>query len=157
MKGGRGTNIPDDDHVMRYVPWGRLRRDEHDNVVGFLPQAFRLRPGEDYLSVNWQEYYEGDRDTQIRLSVWAMRSSFGAGRKSAFAVGNVGRIKEVAQTAGARIRITHEPDGEVKPGHAGLRRLPSEDLTLLEALAADAFTDRVDNAQVIEKPPAGQK
>jgi hypothetical protein len=30
------TNLPDEDHVMRYVPWKKLRRDEDDNVLGFL-------------------------------------------------------------------------------------------------------------------------
>jgi hypothetical protein len=77
MKGGKGKNLPDEDHVIRYVPWGRLRKDEDDNVLGFLPQAFQLRPEEDYLSVNWVEYHDGDRESQIRLSVWDMRDSFG--------------------------------------------------------------------------------
>jgi len=157
MKGGRGRNLPDDDHVMRYVPWGRLRRDGEDNVIGFLPQAFRRREGEDYLSVNWVEYHDGDRETQIRLSVWAIRASFpnGLGPKSAFAVGNVAKIKQVAEGGGAKIRITHEPDGDVNPGHAGLRRMPADDLALLEALAADAFTERVNNVDIAEKSPGG--
>jgi hypothetical protein len=63
MKGGKGKNLPDEDHVVRYVPWGRLRRDEDENVLGFLPQAFQLRQEEDYLSVNWLQYYDGDPET----------------------------------------------------------------------------------------------
>jgi hypothetical protein len=147
MKGGKGKNL-------RYVPWGRLRKDEDGNVIGFLPQAFRLREGEDYLSVNWLEYYEGDRDAQIRLSVWAIRASFPnpLGPKSAFGIANIARIKEIALSAGARLRIIHEPEGDVNPGHAGVRRLPADDLTLLEALAADAFTERVSNAEIAKQP-----
>jgi hypothetical protein len=55
------TNLPDEDHVMRYVSWARLRRDEDDNILGFLGAAFQLRPDEESLSVNWLEYFDGDR------------------------------------------------------------------------------------------------
>ena len=123
-------------------------------LIGLLPQAFQLREREDYLSVNWLEYHDGDRDTQIRLSVWAVRSSFSKplGPKSAFGIANVAKIKEVAQGSGARVRVTHEPHGESNPGHAGVRRLPADDLSLLEALAADAFTEMVSNAEIVIKP-----
>jgi hypothetical protein len=154
MKGGRGKNLPDEDYIMRYVPWGRLRRDEDDNVLGYLPQAFQRREDEDYLSVNWLEFHDGDRDTQIRLSVWAIRDSFDKplGGKSAFAIGNVSKVKEISEKSGSRVRIVHEPIEPKNPAHSGVRRLPRDDLTLLEALAADAFTDRVNNADIAAKP-----
>ena len=60
------TNLPDEHHVMRYVPWTRLRKDEDDNVLGFLGDAFKLKPNEDHLSVNWLEYFDGDRDMKIQ-------------------------------------------------------------------------------------------
>ena len=155
MKGGRGTNLPNDDHVMRYVPWRRLRRDENDNVVGFLPQAFELREGEEYLSVNWLQFHEGDRGTQVRLSVWGIRESFERplGAKSAFAIGNVGMVKDICQKAGSRVRIVHEPEPQ-NPGHSAVRRLPRDDLSLLDALAADVFAERVDNSDIPPKPTA---
>src|SRR5271169_6779329 len=98
-KGGRSKNLPDEDHVIRYVPWTRLLKDEDENVIGFLPQAFQLRADEDYLSVNWLQYYDGDREAQIRLSVWAIRSTFekSLGAKSAFAIGNVAKVKKTSQ------------------------------------------------------------
>lgn len=154
MKGGKGKNLPDEDHLIRYVPWGRLRKDEDDNVLGFLPQAFQLRPDEDYLSVNWVEYYDGDRESQIRLSVWAMRNSFEKplGAKSAFAIGNVAHIKKACEGFGSRVRVVHEPDLPKNPGHSAIRRLPRDDLNLLDALAADAFTDRVNNIEIPLRP-----
>lgn len=157
MKGGRGKNIPDDDHVIRHVPWARLRRDEDDNVIGFLPQAFQLRPDEQYLSVNWMEYHDGDRDTQITSSIWGIRASFERplGAKSAFGIASVTTIKDISQAAGTRVRITHEPDGDRNPGHAGIRQLPRDDLNLLEALAADAFVERVNNADIRGEPTTG--
>ena len=123
MKGGKGANLPDTDHVIRYVSWNRLRRDGDDNVLGFLPQAFDLRPGEPYLSVNWLEYQEGDRETQIRLSIWAMRC----------------------------VRVVHEPE-PANPGHSAIRQLQSDDLTLLEALAADAFVEKINNSDIPVAP-----
>ena len=81
------TNLPDDDHVMRYVPWGKLRRDGDDNVLGFLGEAFKLKPDEDSLSVNWLEYFEGDRDAKIQASVRTFRSTLTVGTKSAFGIG----------------------------------------------------------------------
>jgi hypothetical protein len=153
MKGGKGKNLPDEDHVIRYVPWRRLRKDEDDNVLGFLPQAFQLRPEEEYLSVNWVEYYDGDREGQIRLSVWAMRDSFEKlGAKSAFAIGNVAHIKKTCQGFGGRVRVVDEPDLPKNPGHSAIRRLPPDDLNLLDALAADAFTDRVNNIDIPPRP-----
>jgi hypothetical protein len=154
MKGGKGKNLPDEDHVIRYVPWGRLRKDEDENVLGFLPQAFQLRPEEAYLSVNWVEHYDGDRETQIRLSVWAMRNSFERplGAKSAFAIGNVAQVKKTAQAFGSRVRVVHEPELPTNPGHSAIRQLPRDDLNLLDALAADAFTERVSNIDIPPKP-----
>jgi len=153
MKGGKGKNLPDKDHVIRYVPWGRLLKDEDENVLGFLWHAFQLRPEEDYLSVNWLEFYDGDRETQIRLSVWEIRVSFKKplGVKSAFAIGNVAQVKETCQAAGSRVRVVHEPEPN-NPGHSGIRQLLRDDLSLLEALAADAFTERVNNADIPPKP-----
>jgi hypothetical protein len=95
------TNLPDSDHVMRYVPWRKLLRDGDDNVLGFLPEAFEL-PNEEYLSVNWVEFFP-DPATRIRDCIWDLRKSRKTGAKSAFAVGNVGRIKEVCLQSGYKV------------------------------------------------------
>jgi hypothetical protein len=142
---------------MRHVKWKLLRKDDDGiNVIGFLPQAFELGPKDDYLSVNWVEHGGGDWETRIRDSVWGVRRarpSIGAGGKSRYAIGNVGKIKEVCERNGARVRITHEPENN-NPGHAGIRRMPRDDWTLLAALADDAFTGMVDNATIPVEPPA---
>ncbi len=135
---------------MRYVPWGKLRKDEDDNVLGFLPQAFQLRPDEEALSVNWVEFSE-DPATRKRDCVWALREARHAGGKSAFGIGNVGKIKQTCLARGIRVRILHEPKDD-EPAHAGIRGLPQDDLTLLAALAEDAFTEIIKNADVPAKP-----
>ena len=141
------TNLPDNDHVMRYVPWGKLRRDEDDKVLGFLGEAFNLRPNEDSLSVNWLEYFNGDREAQIQASVITFRRTITVGTKSAFGVGNVAKIKGVCRSRGATVRIVYEPTDD-NPSHSGIRRLPRDDAILLDALAADAFVELVHNTAI---------
>jgi len=144
----RGANLPDDHHVMRHVPWGRLRRDDADNVIGFLSQAFALKPDEESLSVNWLEYFGGDRKTNIRYSVLEFRRTYKVGKKSAFGIANVKQIKDTCSaTAGVRVRVVYEPSRK-NPAHSGIRRLPRDDLTLLDALAVDAFSELVKNSDV---------
>jgi hypothetical protein len=150
MSTTRITNLPDDDHVMRYVPWGKLRRDEDDNVLGFLPQAFQLRPGEEGLSVNWLEYFSNPA-TRRQDSVWDMRKAMGVGAQSAFAIGDVGKIKATCLDRGVRVRIVYEPDDK-QPAHSAIRRLPRDDLILLAALADDAFVEMVRNVEIPQQP-----
>ncbi len=144
-------NLPDEDHVMRYVPWARLRKDEDQNILGFLPQAFELKPDEKSLSVNWLEKFGGDPESRIQASVKTFRGTIRVGRKSAFGIGNVGRIKEICRTSGINVRILHEPEPN-NPSHSSIHRLPREDQALLEALAADAFVDLVRNADIPDEP-----
>jgi hypothetical protein len=139
-------NLPDQDRVMRHVPWKKLRRDGDDNVLGFLPQAFERRPDEDSLSVNWIEYFS-DPTTRVRDCIWAMRKARKAGGQSAFAIGNVGQIKDTCLKRGHKVRIVHEPK-DSEPAHSAIRRLPPDDLTLLAALAEDAFAEMVRNADI---------
>jgi hypothetical protein len=141
------TNLPDEDHVMRYVPWGKLRRDGDDNVLGFLGEAFKLRPNENSLSVNWLEKFDGDREERILASVRMFRRTITVGTKSAFGVGNVIKIKEVCRARGVTVRIVHEPKDD-NPSHSGIRRLPRDDAILLDALAADAFAELIHNTAV---------
>jgi hypothetical protein len=146
----RIKSLPDEDHVMRYVSWARLRRDADDNVLGVLPEAFQLRQDEDALSVNWIEFY-GNSETRVHESVWALRKSRKAGAKSAFVIGEVGKIKATCTLHGCTVRVLHEPqDGE--PAHAAIRRLPRDDLILLAALAEDAFTEMIHNSSVPSEP-----
>jgi len=144
----KGANLSDDHHVMRHVPWSRLIKDEADNVVGFYSQAFALRPNEESLSVNWLEYFGSDRKTNIRDSVLDFRRTFKVGKKSAFGIASVNKIKDTCSaTAGLKVRVVYEPSKK-NPAHSSIRHLPREDLTLLDALAADAFSELVKNSDV---------
>jgi len=143
----KGSYLPDHDHVMRFVPWTKLRRDENDNVIGFLPQAFELRPDEDSLSVNWLEYFGGNRDENVRASITLFRDTRNVGKKSAFGVGQVGKIKQVCNANGAAVRISYDPESD-NLSHSVIRRLPRDDQGLLDALASEAFSELIGNGSV---------
>lgn len=143
----KGQQLLDVHHVMRYVPWAKLRRDGDDNVLGFLPAAFELRATEESLSVNWLEYFPGDHQNQVTECVKEFRGSFRVTKKSAFGVANVRTVKDIFQGSGKAVRITYSPSPN-NCSHASIQKLPRDEFAILEALAADAFTEIVMNAQV---------
>ena len=147
---GSTADLADANHVMRYVPWSKLRRDAADVVLGFFPQAFQLRPDEAALSVNWIKYFPGAA-TQARDCVWALRRTRNVGALSAFAIAATSAIRTACLTRDVRVRIVHEPR-EGEPAHASIYHLPAEDLNLLSALAEDAFTEMLRNAEIPPEP-----
>lgn len=143
----KGDLLHDVDHVIRHVRKARLRRDEDGNVIGFLAQAFELRENETSLSVNRLEYFNGDLDVRIRLSVLFFRHNFNIKSSCAFAIGNVGKVKEISQQNNATIRIVYSPTDDI-PNHSDIRRFPRDDMAFLDALALDAFTQIVLNSDI---------
>jgi hypothetical protein len=137
-----------DHHVVRYVPWARLRKDEDDNVLGVLSAAFRLREQEKFLSASWAEHFEGSHDEQLVATVKAIRASkLQVKTKSGFAVGRVSNIDEACRYHGHKVRFLHEPE-EDNRAHAALRRWPREAEELFELLAGEAWSVTVRNADV---------
>lgn len=145
----KGKDLPDQDHVIRHVPWSKLRKDEDENVIGFLPQAFELRPEEAYLSANWLEYFGGDHEQRIREAVRAYRKKVTVRKRAHFGIANIGKLKEVCRSSGATVRIAYWPTTD-HPSHAAIRNYPREDLSLFEAMAVDAFAESVRNADVTD-------
>lgn len=139
MKLKRGHSLPDGDHVVRYVAWNRLRRDGDDNVLGVLPQAFSLRDGENSLSVNWLEYYESDRSTNLTECVKAFRNIFSRGKKSGYAVANVFNVKAVFLREQRPIKIVYEPTQN--KAHSAIYAKIDDDLALLEELGSEFYKE----------------
>ena len=130
---------------MRHVPWKKLLRDEHDKVIGFLPQAFERRPQEEALSVNWLEHFGANKQKNIELCVLDLRKARRVGKADAFGIANVGVLKQVcSENGGVKIRVSYTPNGG-NPSHTGVFHLPNDDLALLDAVAADAFVEMVKN------------
>lgn len=147
----KGQNLPDEHHVIRVVPYGKLEKDEHGEPTGCLIfSAFQRRETEDGLSVTWLEYFAGERSEKIVRAVHAIRASnFKPGGKSAFAIGGVGPIKQTCVDKGHKIRIIHAPEDDNK-AHAELRQLPRDDVALLEALACVTWAEVVFNSAVAQ-------
>src|SRR3954468_6312551 len=97
------SNIADKHHVLRFVSANKLRRDEDDTVLGCTYEAFRLREGEQYLSAAWIEYFSGDRQNQIKQAAAAIGTGVKVSRRSGFALGNAGKIRETCSAAKVRV------------------------------------------------------
>ncbi|NKJ34089.1 hypothetical protein [Rhizobium sp. SG570] len=149
--------LRDDERIVRFVPWSKLRRDEDDNVIGVLPQAFELRADEDYLSATWCEYYNGTDSEQLRCAIEAIRNSdLTVGPKARFAVGVVGEIRAIVEApqAAKKLRIIHEPEDD-NPAHAAVRHWPREDLGVLELLASSVWSTNFDAQSANNLPTSG--
>lgn len=141
-------SVPNSDHILRYVPWKQLIKDDDERtVIGVFPQAFELRDGEEYLSVTWVEYFTAPTICdRLQVAVQTFRQTMKAGVQSRYLMGNVGVVHGVCENNDSRVRILHEPDKN--PGHAAIRRLPKDDLKLMTHLATAAFTAYVNNRDV---------
>lgn len=144
----KGQQLPDTDHVVRHVPWTRLRKDEDENVIGILPQALKLRDEEEALSVDWLECFDGIHEDRIRQAVVHFRSLRTIGPKSGFSIGNVGNIKRICNRQKSSIRIIYAPS-KSNSAHSLIQRLPREDMAVLEALATEVFVDFVLNNTIV--------
>ena len=121
-----GTDLPDDDHVVRYAKPTTVRED--GSVDG---SAFRLRPSDEGLSVNWLDYYQRfDKSQQLdkvrQSSRLTMRPN---GRLAEL---NIGVTKRHVQARVKNLRFTHAPlasEGEYRPdpSHSEIRGLPPGD------------------------------
>lgn len=147
----RVLNIPDTDHIARYVPYARQARDPVSDELlgsGLLWNSLQQRKGEEFVSVNWMECADVVLGRSLnklsRIGVIKEHLSelgFGKNIKSGlFASANVGKLKSTCSEFGMTVRVTHEPTDR-NPTHAGIRRLSSERDDLLETLAAEVFLD----------------
>lgn len=135
------TDLPHDDHVARFVRKGDLRRDENGNVLGVLPQAFRRREAEEYLSATWLEHFAADYEEGLAKASAAIRRQLTVKPRDGFTVGHITKIVEICDTFSVNVRILHEPEPPENTGHCAIHGLPRDDLYLFSVLADDAFTD----------------
>lgn len=82
-------------HIARYC----RRRDVRNNGA-VPPAAFELRPGEEYLSTNWMEYFhESHRQTQIAgVRETLAEKNFRVSRTASFVVLNIGVAVNACKT-----------------------------------------------------------
>ena len=103
-----------------------------------MSAAFIPRQSEDYLSVNWLEYFG---ETELNAAIERVREvfhgkSFQVRPNGRFAVLNVGNTKmAVAEAVGRTLTIDHSPLSDDQ-SHAGIFGYASEDLAVAIELTA---------------------
>jgi hypothetical protein len=141
--------LPDEDHVVRHVSSQLLIRDD-EKVIGCFPQAFELKPGEKYLSASWLEFFSGNDDERRRAVVAGMAAARTVKPSHGFAFGNVGEVKAACSSFGIRIRVIHEPEEDnPNPAYTAIRNFKSDELELLQLLAAEAWAEVVEAKELL--------
>ena len=108
--------LPDVDHLARYCKPSTI-----DESGQPMASAFAIRHGEDYLSVNWLEYF----DSRPGVAIYEVREAligkaFQLRQGGRFAVLNVGVVKTaVKRHLGRSLHINHLPSKD-DPSHAGV-------------------------------------
>lgn len=125
--------LPDEAHVSRYCRPGAVGQDGLPLVA-----AFQLKGGEDYLSVNWLEYFQAlDQETAITHVREAFRTkSYGVRTNGRFVVLGVKDAKEaVSAVTGRPARVDHLPLKD-DPSHSGIFGYAADDLAVAAELKA---------------------
>lgn len=133
-----GDAVPDAHHVSRLCGGSHTREDGTVAATAFKP-----RPGEAYLSVNWLECLSlPDRTAEIAELRRVLGAKRRIGGSAKLAILNVGEtcavVRQQSQGRGA-ISVRHEP--EIEPGqaqdpsHSGIYGVPEDDNTIPELLA----------------------
>ena len=123
--------LPDEHHVARYCKPSSL-------VDGLpLPKAFELRKDEEYLSVNWLEYFgESDLNAAVERVQKAFRNKRYQVRPNArLAILDVGTAKNaVRENTKSEPAIKHLPS-QRDPSHAGIFGCTPDNLAIATDLA----------------------
>jgi hypothetical protein len=135
----KGDIVPDEHHVARLCGGSHIREDGTIAATAFKP-----RPGEAYLSVNWLEFLAlSDRSTEVEEIRRVLGTKRMIGATARLAVLNVGQARETVRMSdhnNAILSILHEPETDPgrpqDPSHAGIYGVPADDNTVPELLAA---------------------
>lgn len=134
-----GDNLPNPSRIVRYVPYGKMRKDEDDNYIGPFPSAFEGRPVDHYLSVTWCEYSDGSQDSQLRCAIEAIRNSnINVKTMACFCVTDTPKVLDAISDTGRAGRAIFYPE-EDNPAHAGVHGITPDDLLLLARLADEVW------------------
>ena len=135
--------LPSGDHIARYCSPTRVEDDQP------LAAAFELAPKDNYLSVNWLEYWglPGKDDAIERIREEFAREVKRDGR---FAALNVSEVKlAVEQLTRRPSDITHQPTDDME-SHAGLFGYSQNEREVAAMLASIVTKDSMFPAVVTE-------
>ena len=140
--------VPDKDNLVRHVRSTLVAKDPDTNEpVGFTPQAFELREGEDYLSAAWPQFFPGSLRQSLAATMLDIAEAVEIKPKDCFAQGLVGEIRAVCNDHRVQVRIVH--DGIGYPSHAAVRRYDNNTPELRERLAREAWAELIRPSQSV--------
>lgn len=131
--------IPGNNHITRHVGPGQVFPD--GRISG---QAFRRRVGEEYMSVNWIEYFGsiGHSDA-VQTICKLLRKKRGIKLNSKLVVISVGKMTEyVKKEANIALYVKHTPD-VIDPSHSGVFNMPIDDTAVGNHIAKIIDKDAV--------------
>jgi hypothetical protein len=131
----KGDRVPDADHVSRLCGGSHIREDG-----SIAPTAFRHRPNEDYLSVNWLEFLQlPDRAAALAEVGRALATQRSIGATARLAVLNAGVIRQLAGEHSylPQFDVRHETEDAAVAdlSHSGIYCIADDDLTSAEFLS----------------------
>ena len=128
----KGDQVPDSDHIARYCGGSSV---ESDGTINRM--AFRIRNGEEYLSVNWLEFLKKSSREEIAEVRNVLRKKLTLGSRARIAVANVGSL--INHIREERIlNVQHEPELPDDPSHSGIFGYGIDD-DLIEHMIAEVF------------------
>lgn len=125
-----GDPLPDEDHISRYCKFKSLVNDQPSGA------SFMLRPDDEFLSVNWLEYF-GLTDCREQMSQVRQNIRLNLAPMAKFAVLNVGNVINYVRENGPDNRVLsvlHEPE-EDDPSHSGIHGYGFEDDWVADLIA----------------------
>ena len=141
----QGQDIGENHHVLRYCKPSSIGEDGLP-----LSTAFELRDREDYLSVNWLEFFETQYLSQAVNSVREAfkKKNFNVKSKGGFISLRVDQIIEVIQhNSHLPARIIHLPSKN-DPSHSGIYGIPPSHETISSQIAELAHIENMHQAIV---------
>ena len=130
----KGDQVPDSDHIARYCGGSSV---ESDGTINRM--AFRIRNGEEYLSVNWLEFLKKSSREEIAEVRNVLRKKLTLGSRARIAVANVGSL--INHIREERIlNVQHEPELPDDPSHSGIFGYGIDD-DLIELMIAEVFQE----------------
>jgi len=132
----KGDVLPEEDHLSRYC---RKQYCVGDRITG---AAFKLRPTEQYLSVNWLELLcQPNRDKEVTEIRRVLAKKLKLHKRDRIAIGKISAVIShiFRQSADSRrLAIIHEPEPD-DPSHSGIYGLSAEDDLMYGELLAEVF------------------
>ncbi len=110
-----------------------------------MPDAFQLRAGEEYLSVNWLESFRqpSRREAVDRVRARMTANGFSLRDNGRFVALRVGAVIQAGRAVGGReLSVEHLPTTD-DDSHCGIRGYTEDDVVVATALAALVSDDEL--------------